>query len=57
MININTDIEWCKKIKQDIIITWGNDLSLFKYPDEELLMIGNIFTDREFEIIRLIESG
>lgn len=32
-------------------------MSYFKYPDEELLGIGNIFTKREFEIIKLIELG
>jgi hypothetical protein len=57
MININTDIEWCKKIKQGYHYYLGNDLSFFKYPDEELLMIGNNFTDREFEILKLIQSG
>ena len=35
----------------------GNDLSYFRYPDEDLLMIGNIFSDREFEIIKLIKEG
>ena len=35
----------------------GNDLSYFRYPDEKLLMTGNIFTDREFEIIKLIKDG
>ena len=32
-------------------------MSNFRYPDEELLLKGNIFSDREFEIIRLIHSG
>jgi DNA-binding NarL/FixJ family response regulator len=35
----------------------GTDLSNFRYPDEELLKINIPFSDREFEIIRLIESG
>ena len=35
----------------------GNDLSLFRFPDEELLKIGPGLTYRELEIIRLIESG
>jgi len=34
-----------------------NFVRYFRYPDEEMLMKGNIFSDREFEIIRLIESG
>ena len=35
----------------------GNDLSLFRFPDESLLKIGPAISAREFEIIRLIESG
>jgi len=57
MININTDIDWFKKIKHGYHYYLGKDLSFFRYPDEEMLMKGNIFTDREFEIIKLIESG
>jgi DNA-binding CsgD family transcriptional regulator len=56
-IHINTDISWAKKIKRGFHYYVGNDLSYFRYPDEELLMIGQIFTDREFEILKLIESG
>jgi hypothetical protein len=56
-IHINTDISWCKKIKHGFHYYVGNDLSYFRYPDEELLMTGNILTDREFEIIKLIHSG
>jgi DNA-binding CsgD family transcriptional regulator len=57
MIHINTDISWYKKMKQGYHYYVGYDLSYFRYPDEELLKTGNIFSDREFEIIRLIESG
>ena len=32
-------------------------MSNFRYPDEELLMMGVPFSGREFEIIKLIESG
>jgi DNA-binding NarL/FixJ family response regulator len=35
----------------------GDDLSYFRYPDEKLLQKGNIFSEREFEIIRLIGTG
>jgi DNA-binding CsgD family transcriptional regulator len=35
----------------------GEDLSYFRYPDEELLMTGSIFSDREFEIIKLVQEG
>jgi hypothetical protein len=57
MLNINTDIEWCKKLRNGYHYYVGNDLSYFRYPDEELLLTGNIFSDREFEVLRLIHSG
>jgi DNA-binding CsgD family transcriptional regulator len=56
-LNINTDIEWYKKFKKDFHYYIGNDLTNFRYPDEELLKKGHPFTDREFEIIKLIQSG
>jgi DNA-binding CsgD family transcriptional regulator len=56
-IKIHTNIDWHKKIKHGYHYYVGNDLSYFKYPDEELLQKGNIFSGREFEIIKLIESG
>jgi DNA-binding CsgD family transcriptional regulator len=57
LLNINTDISWGKRIKHGFHYYVGNDLSYFKYPDEEFLMKGNIFSDREFEIIKLIKEG
>jgi DNA-binding CsgD family transcriptional regulator len=57
LININTDISRFKKIKHGYHYYVGNDISNFKYPDEEMLSKGNIFTDREFEIIKLIHEG
>jgi DNA-binding CsgD family transcriptional regulator len=57
MINVRTDISWCRKIKRGFHYYLGNDLSYFRYPDEELLMTGNIFSDREFEIIKLVHEG
>ena len=56
-LKIHTNIDWHKKIKHGYHYYTGTDLSYFRYPDEELLQKGNIFSDREFEIIRLIESG
>jgi DNA-binding CsgD family transcriptional regulator len=35
----------------------GNDPAMFRYPDEDLLKIGHVFSDREFEIIKLIAHG
>jgi DNA-binding CsgD family transcriptional regulator len=57
MLNINTDIDWCKNLKNRFHYYIGSDLSNFRYPDEELLQISHSFTDREFEIIKLIQSG
>lgn len=56
-LQIHTNIDSFKMKKSGYHYYVGNDLSLFKYPDEELLQIGNVFTKREFEIIKLIESG
>jgi DNA-binding CsgD family transcriptional regulator len=57
MIHINTDISWFKKMKHGYHYYAGDDLSFFRYPDEELLMTGNIFSEREFEIIKLVQEG
>jgi DNA-binding CsgD family transcriptional regulator len=57
LIDIKTDISWSNKIKHGFHYYLGNDLSFFRYPDEELLMTGNIFSEREFEIIKLVHEG
>jgi len=56
-LKIHTNIDWHKKIKHGYHYYKGTDLSWFRYPDDDMLMKGNVFSDREFEIIRLIESG
>jgi len=56
-LNVLTNVDSYQKLKKHCHYYSGNDLSHFRYPDEELLSIGNIFTDREFEIIKLIELG
>jgi DNA-binding CsgD family transcriptional regulator len=56
-IKVHTNIEGFKKNKKGIHFYAGKDTSLFRYPDKELLMIGNPLSDREIEIIRLIEAG
>jgi hypothetical protein len=56
-LKIHTNIDWHKKIKHGYHYYVGDDLSYFRYPDDEMLMKGNLFSDREFEIIKLIESG
>jgi len=57
LIKIHTNIDWCRKLKFGYHYYTGNDLSYFRYPDEELLAIGVPFSRRELEIIHLIESG
>ena len=57
MININTDIDWYKKIKSGFHYYIGDDLSNFRYPDQELLRKGHGFSGREFEIIKMIKAG
>jgi DNA-binding CsgD family transcriptional regulator len=56
-LKIHTNIDWHKKIKHGYHYYVGDDLSYFRYPDDEMLMKGNIFSSREFEIVKLIESG
>jgi len=57
LLKVHTNIEWFKMRKNGYHYYVGNDLSNFRYPDEKLLMIGNPLSDREFEIVKLIESG
>ena len=57
LLKVHTNIDWFKKRKYGYHYYIGNDLSNFRYPDEELLCEGNILTHREMEIVRLIESG
>ncbi len=56
-LKIHTNIDWCKKLKHGYHYYVGNDKAYFRYPDERLLQMGNVFTKREFEIIKLIASG
>lgn len=35
----------------------GSDISLFRFPDAELLKIATVFSKREIEILKLIELG
>jgi DNA-binding CsgD family transcriptional regulator len=56
-IKVHTNIEGFKKNKQGIHFYAGKDTTLFRFPDTELLKIGNPLSDREIEIVRLIEAG
>ena len=57
LFQVHTDIESFKKRKHGYHYYVGTDFSNFRYPDNELLAIGNPLSDREFEIVKLIESG
>ena len=57
LLQVISKVEWYKMKKQEYHHYKGKDLSLFKYPDERLLKIGPVFSQRELEIIKLIETG
>jgi DNA-binding CsgD family transcriptional regulator len=57
LVKVHTNIDWFKKRKYGYHYYVGNDFSNFRYPDEELLMIGNPLSNRETEIVKLIEAG
>lgn len=57
ILKVHTNIDWFRKRKYGYHYYRGNDLSYFRYPDEKLLQVGNPFSDHEFRIIRMIESG
>jgi DNA-binding CsgD family transcriptional regulator len=56
-LKVQTNIDWCKRFRHDFHYYLGEDLSFFRYPDQDLLMIGNVLTKREFDIIKLLEKG
>jgi DNA-binding CsgD family transcriptional regulator len=57
LIQVITNIDWCKMKKDGFHHYVGNDMSLFRFPDQQLLEIGPNLSSREFEIVRLIEAG
>lgn len=57
LIQVVTNIDWFKMKKNSFHHYVGNDLSLFRFPDEDLLQISHNLSDRELEIIKLIEAG
>ena len=54
---VHTNIDRFKKQKNGHHYYLGEDMLNFRYPDEELLKIGLIFSKREFDILHLIEKG
>jgi len=57
VFSLHTNIDWFKKHKFGHHWYVGEDLSNFRYPDEELLNIGHVYSKREFEILQLLEKG
>jgi DNA-binding NarL/FixJ family response regulator len=57
LLQVISKIDWFRMKNHDYHHYKGKDLSLFKFPDVELLKIGPGLSEREFEIIKLVESG
>jgi DNA-binding CsgD family transcriptional regulator len=56
-IQVNTDITGLADLKHGYHFYNGRDRSYFRYPDEALLQMGNVFSKREFEILEAIAMG
>jgi DNA-binding CsgD family transcriptional regulator len=57
LILVITDISGFGNIHKGFHYYIGNDPKVFRYPDDELLSTGSIFSHTEFRIIELIEEG
>lgn len=57
LILVITDISGIGTIHKGFHYYIGNDPKVFRFPDEELLSKGSIFSHTEFRIIELIEQG
>jgi hypothetical protein len=57
LILVITDISGFDKIHKGFHYYIGTDPGVFRFPDEELLATGSIFSHTEFRIIELIEEG
>jgi DNA-binding CsgD family transcriptional regulator len=57
LILVITDVSRFEHIHKGFHYYIGNDPKVFRFPDEELLSKGNIFSHTEFRIIELIEEG
>ena len=56
-ILVFTDISAFKLSKQGYHYYLGSDLKTFRYPDDDLLKMGHVFSNRELEILALIAEG
>lgn len=57
VVLVHTDISEIPQMKHGYHFYSGPDMSYFRFPDSKLLMKGNIFTNREYEIINYIAKG
>lgn len=57
LLQVHTNIDWIKKIKNGFYYYNGKDLSTFRYPDKTMLNQGIVYSVRELEIISLVGSG
>jgi DNA-binding CsgD family transcriptional regulator len=56
-LQVHTSISRFRKTMHGYHYYVGDDLSYFRYPDERMLLTGNIFSNREFEIIKMVSEG
>jgi DNA-binding CsgD family transcriptional regulator len=56
-LKVQTNIDRFRNSKHRHHYYLGTDLSNFRFPDPDLLMIGSLYSRREFEIISLLEKG
>ena len=52
LILVLTDISAFKNIHKGYHFYYGDDIRFFRFPDDELLKAGNIFSPTEFEILQ-----
>ena len=57
LLQVISKLDWYHPKKGFYHHYLGKDLSLFKFPDEDLVNIGPCYSSRELEIIKLIEAG
>ncbi len=57
LLQVHTNIDNYPKRKNGYHYYVGNDFSNFRFPDNDLLAVGNPSSDCEFRIVELIEKG
>ena len=56
-IQVHTNVDWFKFKKVQFHYYTGNDMSVFRFADDDLLNMSPHLSARELEIIKLIEAG